>query len=83
VIQKLSNAHQKKLAVPQRIYYGNLLDEIYSRVDSSDYPKALSLDEQGFFALGYHHQRKALFTRRTDSDGEEEHDYGGADSTAV
>ncbi|MFW5995462.1 MAG: type I-C CRISPR-associated protein Cas8c/Csd1, partial [Spirochaetia bacterium] len=83
VIQKLSNANQKKLAVSQRVYYGNLLDEIYGRVDARHYPKALSLDEQGFFALGYHHQRKALFTRRTDSEGEEEHEYGGADRTAV
>jgi CRISPR-associated protein Csd1 len=71
VIQKLSTAHQKKLAVPQRIYYGNLLDEIYGHVDPQAYPRSLSLEEQGFFALGYHHQRKDLFTRKGGSQGQE------------
>jgi CRISPR-associated protein Csd1 len=31
----------------------------------SDYPKTMKAEEQGLFMIGYYHQRKAFFTKRT------------------
>ena len=42
------------------------IDNVFSGVDSA-FPRSLRLEDQGRFALGYHHQRA---TRRRDSDAE-------------
>ncbi len=33
----------------------------------AQFPKRLTLDEQGMFALGYYHQRQALYTKKSDN----------------
>lgn len=43
------------------------IDDILSRVDG--FPTFLNLEKQGLFILGYHHQRKWLWTKKEDREG--------------
>ena len=52
---RLKNAHLKKLTVGQSVWFEKLLGEILDSI--SDFPKHLTLPDQGRFALGYYHQR--------------------------
>lgn len=45
------------------------IEEILSGV--SEFPSHLSLDDQGFFALGYYHQRQAFYTKSSEQTKEE------------
>ena len=57
VLIKLKNSHMKKLErekASSKIYYEQLLTEIIGKLD--EYPKRLSLEEQGQFILGYYHE---------------------------
>ena len=62
VLSRLNGHHLRKLDQPARIRLERLSGEIMGGV--RDFPARLSLAEQGRFALGYWHQRTALFTRR-------------------
>jgi CRISPR-associated protein Csd1 len=62
VLSRLNGHHLRKLETPGRIRFERLIGEIMSGIQ--DFPSRLSLPEQGRFALGYWHQRTALFTRR-------------------
>jgi len=53
---RLKNAHLKKLPVGLAIWFEKLLTDILG--DVSDFPRQLSLPDQGRFALGYYHQLK-------------------------
>jgi CRISPR-associated protein Csd1 len=62
-------------------FYEKLIQEIMCALQPpSPFPAALSLEEQGLFAVGYYHQRKDLFTKRSGEtgakgkDGEEDKD---------
>ncbi|MCS6902104.1 MAG: type I-C CRISPR-associated protein Cas8c/Csd1 [Myxococcales bacterium] len=48
---------------------GRYLDGILVRILASldRFPPVLGLEEQGLFAIGYYHQRQALYTRKSDS----------------
>lgn len=61
---RLKNAHLKKLSVGRSIWFEKLLGEVLGAV--KDFPKHLSLQDQGRFALGYYHQRQAFFTKSAD-----------------
>jgi CRISPR-associated protein Csd1 len=63
---RLKNAHLKKLADNQIIHFERLLGEVLQPV--KDFPRQLTLTEQGRFALGYYHQRQSFFTKRGDTD---------------
>lgn len=57
---RLKNHHLAKLKSKGRlIYFEQLIGEIMGKVD--DFPAYLNLHEQGMFAIGYYHQRHALF----------------------
>jgi CRISPR-associated protein Csd1 len=60
-LMRLKNAHLKKVRrshAGRAVYFERLLDEILSPLTSADgFPAYLSLDNQGRFVLGYHHQR--------------------------
>lgn len=58
---RLKNAHLKKLAAGRLIWFEKLLGEVLGPV--ADFPKHLSLQDQGRFALGYYHQRQDFFTK--------------------
>ena len=61
---RLKNAHLKKLSAGRNTYFEKLLGEVLAPV--TDFPKHLSLPDQGRFALGYYHQRQDFFTKKTD-----------------
>ncbi len=65
VLIKLKNSHMKKLErdrVGTKIYYEQLLTEIIGKLE--EYPKRLSLEEQGKFILGYYHQMQKKYEKR-------------------
>ena len=62
---RLKNSHLKKLSVGRSVWFEKLLGEVLGAVN--DFPKHLSLQDQGRFALGYYHQRQAFFTKSDDT----------------
>ncbi len=58
---RLKNHHVGKLNPGRAVNLERLLGDILSGV--ADFPAHLSLPDQGRFALGYYHQRQALFTK--------------------
>jgi CRISPR-associated protein Csd1 len=63
---RLKNAHLKKLADGPCAYFERLIGEVVEPM--TDFPRQLTLPEQGRFALGYYHQRQAFFTRKVAAD---------------
>ena len=59
---RLKNAHLKKLGDGACAYFERLIGEILEPM--ADFPRQLTLPQQGRFALGYYHQRQAFFTRK-------------------
>jgi CRISPR-associated protein Csd1 len=67
---RLKNHHIAKMENKGRgVNFERLLGEIMGHFD--DFPARLDLHDQGKFAIGYYHQRQALFTKREahDADG--------------
>jgi len=65
-LMKLKNHHLAKLENPGRkVNLERLISEILDGV--SDFPSHLSLADQGRFAIGYYHQRQALFLKSIDT----------------
>ena len=65
VLVKLKNSHMKKLEREKgssKIYYEKLLTELMGKLD--EYPKRLSLEEQGKFILGYYHQVQKKYEKK-------------------
>ena len=58
---RLKNHHLAKLNERENVYFERLLGEIMGGLN--DFPKHLSLPEQGRFALGYYHQRQDFFSK--------------------
>lgn len=58
---RLKNHHLNKLNPGRAVQMEKLLGEIMSGL--TDFPRHLSLPDQGRFALGYYHQRQAFFTK--------------------
>ena len=52
------------------VYFDRQISEIVDGL--STFPPTLRLEEQGMFAIGYYHQRKALFTKKTEIESKEE-----------
>lgn len=65
-LMKLKNHHIAKLENPGRkVNLERLISEIVDGV--SDFPPHLNLGDQGRFAIGYYHQRQALFSKSTEA----------------
>ena len=62
---RLKNSHLKKLSIGRGIWFEKLLGEVLGPI--ADFPKHLTLQDQGRFALGYYHQRQAFFTKSDDT----------------
>ena len=65
VLVKLKNSHMKKLEREKgssKIYYEKLLTELMGKLN--EYPKRLSLEEQGKFILGYYHQVQKKYEKK-------------------
>jgi CRISPR-associated protein Csd1 len=59
-IAKLRKDPEKK---GRATYLERMTQDIIARFD--DYPKTQSPEQQGLFMIGYYHQRKDFFTKRT------------------
>lgn len=67
---KLKNHHLAKLESPGfRIGHEKRLAEIFDGI-GNQMPAHLSMDDQAKFAIGYYHQRQALFTKNETNEGE-------------
>ena len=67
VLIKLKNSHVKKLERDKggaKVYYEKELTEIMEKLD--DFPKRLSLEQQGQFDLGYYHQQQEKYKKGED-----------------
>ncbi len=65
VLIKLKNSHMKKLEREKggaKVYYEKLLTELMGKLN--EYPKRLSLEEQGKFILGYYHQVQRKYEKK-------------------
>jgi CRISPR-associated protein Csd1 len=58
---RLKNHHLGKLTKGRSVQMEKLIGEIMGGLD--DFPRILTLSDQGRFALGYYHQRQAFFTK--------------------
>ena len=58
---RLKNHHFGKIHKGRAVQMERLIGEIMGQLD--DFPRILTLPEQGRFALGYYHQRAAFFTK--------------------
>ena len=67
---RLKNHHLGKLNNGRVTQMERLIGEIMSGIN--DFPSHLNLPDQGRFALGYYHQRQALFTKHATDSKEEE-----------
>lgn len=78
-IQKLHIHHLRKLSKGSKKFYEDLIGEILSKIGPDEagrvtYPKTLSLQSQGTFAIGYYHQLVSLKSKKVtqgEEDGEE------------
>ncbi|MEG2158496.1 MAG: type I-C CRISPR-associated protein Cas8c/Csd1 [Clostridia bacterium] len=62
---KLSQAHLKKISSQGLIvFYEKLLQEIIGKMGDS-FPKALTMEKQGMFILGYYQQKQKFYEKRT------------------
>lgn len=59
----LSQYHLSKLE-GGGIYYKNMLNEIASKIGGS-FPKTMTLEQQGEFALGYYHQNAEMYSTKS------------------
>lgn len=69
-LMRLMTHHLSKLVAGRRIWFEQLLAEILSEIEN--FPKNLSLEEQGRFAIGYYHQSQDFYKKKSDKMGTEE-----------
>lgn len=67
VLMKLKNSHVKKIETSKKsfkIYYENLLTQFMGSIE--EFPKRMTLEEQGRFILGYYHQVQKRYEKKED-----------------
>lgn len=65
ILIRLKNSHMKKIEREKgsaKIYYEKLVTDIMAKLE--EFPKRLSLEEQGKFDLGYYHQMQKKYEKR-------------------
>jgi CRISPR-associated protein Csd1 len=65
----MAQHHLKKLTEGMEVYYQKRLGQVMDGI--SDFPRVLSLEDQGRFALGYYHQKQEFF-KKADSESASE-----------
>jgi CRISPR-associated protein Csd1 len=69
---KLKNHHLAKLEnVGRKINFERMLTEIFDGI-GSEMPSHLAMEDQSRFAIGYYHQRQALFTSSSNNENKKE-----------
>jgi len=64
----LNSHHLRKLSVGSKVYYDRMMGEVTA--GSFDFPRRLSIADQGKFIIGYFQQRQALYTKKVTSSEE-------------
>lgn len=64
---KLSQSHLGKLDKGTTIFYEKQLQEIMSNLGDT-FPKAMSMEKQGMFILGYYQQRESFFEKKNEGE---------------
>ncbi len=64
ILLNLSQKHLQKLEEKTKNYYQKLISEILEKFNDN-FPKHLSLQEQGSFQLGYYHQKADRYTKKS------------------
>ena len=63
ILLRLKNSHIRKMPEKgMQVYYEKMLGELIGKL--SDFPKRLTLEEQGRFMLGYYHQVQKRYTKK-------------------
>ena len=65
ILMKLKNSHIRKIEREKKgkkIYFENLLTELTGKI--TEFPKSLTLEEQGRFILGYYHQTQKRYEKK-------------------
>lgn len=64
IMIRLKNYHLEKLTVGRKINMECEIMEILSSLQPEAMPKHLTLEEQGYFAIGYYHERQYLYSKK-------------------
>lgn len=67
ILMKLANSHLKKLGGGAQVFYGKQIGDLAARLET-EFPKTLSLQEQGAFILGYYHQTQKRFEKKNNTE---------------
>lgn len=65
ILMKLKNSHIRKIErqkIGKKVYLENLLTQLMGKIE--DFPKRLTLEEQGHFILGYYHQVQKRYEKK-------------------
>ena len=69
VLMRLKNHHLRKIENPGRkVNFEREIGQILEEVSIENMPRNLSLEKQGYFAIGYYHQRQDFFTKKPKDD---------------
>lgn len=60
-LARLSNNHMRKLDTNATVFYSKMIQELVDGLDG-EFPKTLSLDDQGRFIIGYYQMNQKLYT---------------------
>jgi CRISPR-associated protein Csd1 len=65
LLMKLKNHHLAKLdSIGRKTYFEKEIGEIISEITPETMPKHLSLEKQGYFSIGYYHERQSFFIKQ-------------------
>ncbi|WP_373214616.1 type I-C CRISPR-associated protein Cas8c/Csd1 [Ruminococcus sp. 5_1_39BFAA] len=68
ILMKLKNSHIRKIERQKegkKIYFEKLLTELIGKI--TEFPKTLTLEEQGLFILGYYHQTQKRYEKKEEA----------------
>lgn len=68
ILMKLKNSHIRKIErqkIGKKVYFEKLLTQLMGKVE--DFPKRLTLEEQGHFILGYYHQVQKRYEKKEEA----------------
>lgn len=71
ILLRMKNHHLGKLEKGRVVYFEKQLQEVFDGLQANGFPSQLSLDDQGRFAIGYYHQRQALFPKSNTNTSEQ------------
>lgn len=68
ILMKPKNSHIRKIErqkIGKKVYLENLLTQLMGKIE--DFPKRLTLEEQGHFILGYYHQVQKRYEKKEEA----------------